>query len=214
MYKTLLLHILLVGSSLASPVPQTDEGMKEGSKAVFSLLSQVASVVQKTGDVIAQLSKNYTDMPELEQTGESISKVGEDFPGQLNDMVQDNFQMLLQMIPSVKHNITEAMDQLPGFKTQISDNIDMLPSKDQIKENVEPLFEVLGLFVDDEDLDDLRSKVEDHVDSLPSKDYIDENIQQALDSIPSADYMHDKVDEFVDQVAPIVEELNETGGSK
>merc|ERR1712179_789794 len=145
-----------------------------GSKAVFSLLSQVASVVQKTGDVIAQLSRNYTDMPELEQTGETISKAGEEFPGQLNDMVQDNFQMLLQMIPSVKHNISEAMEQLPGLKTQISDNIDM----------------------------------------LPSKDYIDENIQQALDSIPSADYMHDKVDDFVDQVAPIVEELNETGGSK
>ena len=67
-------------------------------------------------------------------------------------MVQDNFLMLLQMIPSVKHNISEAMEQLPGLKTQISDNIDMLPSKDQIKENVEPLFEVPGLFVADDDL--------------------------------------------------------------
>ena len=91
------------------------------------------------------------------------------------------------------------MDQLPGIREQISDNIDMLPSKDDIKDNVEPFLEALGVFADGDVVDDLRSRIENHVDSLPSKDYIDENFQMALDNIPSADYVNTKVDEFVDQ---------------
>jgi hypothetical protein len=47
---------------------------ESGSKAIFTLFSQLASVVQKTGDVISQLSKNYTDMPELTQAGERVCR--------------------------------------------------------------------------------------------------------------------------------------------
>ena len=46
--------------------------LESGSKAIFSLFSQLASVVQKTGDVISQLSKNYTDMAELTEAGERV----------------------------------------------------------------------------------------------------------------------------------------------
>jgi hypothetical protein len=45
------------------------------SKAIFTLFSQLAGVVQKTGDVISQLSKNYTDMPELTQAGERVTQL-------------------------------------------------------------------------------------------------------------------------------------------
>ena len=104
--------------------------------------------------------------------------------------------MLLQVIPSIKHNITEAVDQLPGIREQISQNIDMLPSKDDIKDKVEDWrLGALGLVVADDDIDDMLSTL----DSLPSKDYIDENIQMALDNIPSSDYINNMVDEFVDQ---------------
>ena len=120
-----------------------------------------------------------------------ISEAGEDLPGDFNDIVQDNFKMLLQILPGIKHNITEAMNQLPGIREQISENIDMLPTKDDIKDNAEPLLEALGLF----DVEDILSKI----DSLPSKDYIDENIQMALDNIPSADYVNSRVDDFLDQ---------------
>ena len=99
-----------------------------------------------------------------------ISEAGEDLPGDFNDIVQDNFKMLLQILPTIKHNITEAMNQLPGIREQISENIDMLPTKDDIKDNVEPLLEALGVFTEDDVVDDIRSKIEDHVDSLPSKD--------------------------------------------
>ena len=128
-----------------------------------------------------------------------ISEAGEDLPGDFNDIVQDNFKMLLQILPGIKHNITEAMNQLPGIREQISENIDMLPTKDDIKDNVEPLLEALGVFAEDDVVDDIRSQIEDHVDSLPSKDYIDENIQTALDNIPSADYVNSRVDDFLDQ---------------
>ena len=125
-----------------------------------------------------------------------ISQVGDEVPSNFNDMVQDNFQMLLQVIPSIKHNITEAVDQLPGIREQISQNIDMLPSKDDIKDKVEDWrLGALGLVVADDDIDDMLSTL----DSLPSKDYIDENIQMALDNIPSSDYINNMVDEFVDQ---------------
>eukprot|EP00090_Calanus_glacialis_P042070 TRINITY_DN7472_c0_g1_i4.p1 TRINITY_DN7472_c0_g1~~TRINITY_DN7472_c0_g1_i4.p1 ORF type:complete len:227 (+),score=83.30 TRINITY_DN7472_c0_g1_i4:37-681(+) len=214
MYKVAVVSIFLLGTSFGSPVPQVEDKEESGSKAIFSLFSQLASVVQKTGDVISQLSKNYTDMPELTQAGERISEAGEDLPGDFNDIVQDNFKMLLQILPGIKHNITEAMNQLPGIREQISENIDMLPTKDDIKDNVEPLLEALGVFAEDDVVDDIRSQIEDHVDSLPSKDYIDENIQMALDNIPSADYVNSRVDDFLDQVSPIVEELNETGGRK
>ena len=125
-----------------------------------------------------------------------ISQVGDEVPSNFNDMVQDNFQMLLQVIPSIKHNITEAVDQLPGIREQISQNIDMLPSKDDIKDKTEDWrLGALGLVVADDDIDDMLSTL----DSLPSKDYIDENIQMALDNIPSSDYINNMVDEFVDQ---------------
>ena len=128
-----------------------------------------------------------------------VSEAGEKLPGDFNDIVQDNFKMLLQILPGIKHNITEAMNQLPGIREQISENIDMLPTKDDIKDNVEPLLEALGVFTEVDVVEDIRSKIEDHVDSLPSKDYIDENIQMALDTIPSADYVNSRVDYFVDQ---------------
>ena len=71
-------------------------------------------------------------------------------PSDFNDLVQDNFQMLLQVIPSIKNNVTEAMDQLPGISEQISENIDMLPSKDDIKDKIEPFLEALGVFAEDD----------------------------------------------------------------
>merc|ERR1711892_1574397 len=214
MKNLLFISIFLVGSSFSSPIPQAGDLSEEesGSQAIFSLFQQLASVVEKTGDVISQLStSNYT---QLSKVGERISRVGEELPSDLNDLVQDNFQMLLQAIPSIKNNVTEAMDQLPGIREQISENIDMLPSKEDIKDNIEPFLEALGVFAEDDYVDDLRSRIEDHVDSFPSKDYIDENIQMALDKIPSADYVNSNVDQFVDQVASVVEELNETGGRK
>ena len=46
-----------------------------GSKAIFSLFSQLAGVVKKTGDVISKLSENYTDVPELTQAGEKVKVI-------------------------------------------------------------------------------------------------------------------------------------------
>jgi len=198
MFKLAVITILLVESSLGSPVPQTDESDKEesGSQAIFSLFSQLAGVVQKTGDVISQLSKNYTDLPELSLAGEKISEAGESAPDDFNDIVQDNFQKLLKLLPGIKHNITEAMNQLPGIREKISENIAKLPSSDTIKENVESILDFLP---EHQIVDDIRSTFEEHVDKIPSADYIDSNIQMALDNIPSADYVNSKVDEFVDQ---------------
>eukprot|EP00092_Neocalanus_flemingeri_P030896 GFUD01033553.1.p1 GENE.GFUD01033553.1~~GFUD01033553.1.p1 ORF type:complete len:214 (+),score=80.02 GFUD01033553.1:66-707(+) len=213
MSKFAILTIFLLGSLLASPVPQADDGSQDesGSQAIFSLFSQLAGVVQKTGDVISQLSKNYTDVPELSEAGEKISEAGQNLPGDFNDIVQDNFQKLLELLPSIKHNITEAMNQLPGIREKISENIANLPSSETIKENVQSIFDALP---EHEVVAGIRSSFEEHVDKIPSKEYIDENIQLALDNIPSADYVNSKVDEFVDQVSPIVEEMNETGRRK
>ena len=92
MFKIAFVTIFLLGSSLASPLPQVkdfvDEGrlklqwciltknsfdIDSGSKAMFSLFSQLAGVVQKTGDVISKLSENYTNVPELTQAGEKVT---------------------------------------------------------------------------------------------------------------------------------------------
>merc|ERR1711892_1295729 len=159
MKNLLFISIFLVGSSFSSPIPRAGDLSEEesGSQAIFSLFQQLASVVEKTGDVISQLSSNYT---QLSGAGEKISRVGEELPSDFNDLVQDNFQMLLQAIPSIKNNVTEAMDQLPGIREQISENIDMLPSKEDIKDNIEPFLEALGVFAEDDYVDDLRSRIE------------------------------------------------------
>eukprot|EP00090_Calanus_glacialis_P042069 TRINITY_DN7472_c0_g1_i3.p1 TRINITY_DN7472_c0_g1~~TRINITY_DN7472_c0_g1_i3.p1 ORF type:complete len:159 (+),score=63.78 TRINITY_DN7472_c0_g1_i3:26-478(+) len=148
-------------------------------------------------------------MPELTQAGERISEAGEDLPGDFNDIVQDNFKMLLQILPGIKHNITEAMNHLPGIKKKISENIAKLPSSETIKENVQTIFDVLP---EHDIVANIKSTFEEHVDQLPSNDYIDDKIQLALNNIPSADIVNSKVDDFVDQISPMVEELNETGG--
>merc|ERR1712106_717103 len=196
MFKLAFLTIFVLGSALATPVPQKAEE-DSGSKAIFSLFSQLAGVVQKTGDVISKLSENYTDVPELVQAGEKISEAGEKLPGNFNDIVQDNFQKLLELLPSIKQKISE--------------NIAMLPSSETIKENVQTIFDVLP---EHEVVANIKSKIDEHVDNLPSNDYIDEQIQMALDTIPSANTVTGEVDEFVDQISPIVEELNETGFRK
>eukprot|EP00090_Calanus_glacialis_P042072 TRINITY_DN7472_c0_g1_i6.p1 TRINITY_DN7472_c0_g1~~TRINITY_DN7472_c0_g1_i6.p1 ORF type:complete len:224 (+),score=82.57 TRINITY_DN7472_c0_g1_i6:37-672(+) len=211
MYKVAVVSIFLLGTSFGSPVPQVEDKEESGSKAIFSLFSQLASVVQKTGDVISKLSENYTDVPELAQAGEKISEAGENLPGDFKDIVQDNFQKLLELLPSIKHNITEAMNHLPGIKKKISENIAKLPSSETIKENVQTIFDVLP---EHDVVAKIKSKFEEHVDQLPSNDYIDDKIQLALNNIPSADIVNSKVDDFVDQISPIVEELNETGGRK
>ena len=87
MYKIAVVSIFLLVSTLGSPVPQVEEGKvqtlqnfihekysnsESGSKAIFTLFSQLAGVVQKTGDVISQLSKNDTDVPELSQAAERV----------------------------------------------------------------------------------------------------------------------------------------------
>merc|ERR1711971_490957 len=213
MLKLAFVTILLLGSSLASPLPQVEDVADEdsGSNAIFSLFSQLAGVVKKTGDVISKLSENYTDVPVLTHAGEKISEAGEKLPGDFNDIVQDNFQKLLELLPRIKHNITEAMDHLPGIKKKISENIAKLPSSETIKENVQTIFEVLP---EHDVVSNIKSRFEEHVDKLPSNDYIDDKIQTALNKIPSADIVNSKVDDFVDQISPIVEELNETGGHK
>ena len=92
MLKLAFVTIFLLGSSLASPLPQVEDVVDEGklklklwiptkksfdidsgSKAMFSLFSQLAGVVQKTGDVISKLSENYTNVPELTQAGEKVT---------------------------------------------------------------------------------------------------------------------------------------------
>ena len=47
--------------------------IESGTKALFSLFTQIAEVVEKTGDVISKLGSNYTDMPELTETGEKVN---------------------------------------------------------------------------------------------------------------------------------------------
>ena len=42
------------------------------SQAIFSLFSQLASAVQKTGEVITKLSRNYTEVPEIAEAGERV----------------------------------------------------------------------------------------------------------------------------------------------
>ena len=74
MLRLAFLTIFLLGSSLASPVQhEEDADVDSGSKAIFSLFSQLAGVVQKTGDVISRLSEKYTDLPELAQAGEKVT---------------------------------------------------------------------------------------------------------------------------------------------
>jgi hypothetical protein len=92
MLKLAFVSIFLLGYSLSSPLPQVEDVVDEGrlklqcclltkialdidsgSKAIFSLFSQLAGVVQKTGDVISKLSENYTDVPELTQAGEKVT---------------------------------------------------------------------------------------------------------------------------------------------
>ena len=72
--KNAILTIFLLGSSFASPVQlEEDADVDSGSKAIFSLFSQLAGVVQKAGDVISRLSEKYTDLPELAQAGEKVT---------------------------------------------------------------------------------------------------------------------------------------------
>jgi len=212
MMLRLLLISLLVGIISCGPLPSPqEENSDTSSQAIFSLFSQLASAVQKTGEVITKLSENYTEVPEIAEAGERISEAGETLPGEFNDIVQDNFQKLLELLPSVKHNITEAMNQLPGIRKTISENVAKLPSSETIKENVQTIFDVLP----EHDLvDSIKNTIDEHVDKIPSNDYIDEQIQRALDQIPSADIVNSRVDEFVDQISPVVEQLNETGGRK
>merc|ERR1711915_982568 len=102
-----LLISLLVGIISCGPLPsQQEENSDTSSEAIFSLFSQLANAVQKTGEVITKLSENYTEVPEIAEAGERISEAGETLPGEFNDIVQDNFQKLLELLPSVKHNIT------------------------------------------------------------------------------------------------------------
>merc|ERR1711963_74747 len=77
-----LIYICFLSLAFSSPVPQEDESSKpeSGTKALFSLFTQIAEVVEKTGDVISKLGSSYTDMPELTETGEKISEVGESLP--------------------------------------------------------------------------------------------------------------------------------------
>merc|ERR1712172_368601 len=104
MWKLLFLTILLLGSSLASPLPQVEDAVDEatdsGSQAILSLFSQLAGVVTKTGDVISKLSENYTDVPVLTHAGEKISEAGENLPGEFNDIVQDNSRSSLSCCPA------------------------------------------------------------------------------------------------------------------
>ena len=92
MFTLAFVTIFLLGSFLASPLPQVEDVVDEGrlqlqrciltknsfdidsgSKAIFSLFSQLAGVVQKTGDVISKLSENYTDVPLLTEAGEKVT---------------------------------------------------------------------------------------------------------------------------------------------
>eukprot|EP00092_Neocalanus_flemingeri_P026165 GFUD01028358.1.p1 GENE.GFUD01028358.1~~GFUD01028358.1.p1 ORF type:complete len:242 (+),score=61.57 GFUD01028358.1:55-726(+) len=223
MLRIVGLTIFLLGSSLtypslepdpwASQVSQMkDEAQKgSGTKALFSLVNHLFGVVENTGDVISQLSKNYADLPHISQAGEMISAAGADIPGVFNDLVQGNFQKVLELVPGIKNNITEALDQLPMIREKISNNIAKLVASESIKENIQSVFNFLP---ENNFVDDIKRTIEEQVDKLPPKEYIEENIQLAFNIIPSADYVNSKIDEFVDQVSPIVEEVNETAGRK
>ena len=109
------------------------------------------------------------------------------------------FQMLLELLPGFKHNVSQAMEQIPSIRKHLSERIANLPEKEDVKDNLEPLLEALSVFAEDDVIDDLRSRIENRLDGLPTKDDIDQRLQNALDQIPSAEYVNGKVDELVDQ---------------
>ena len=75
MLRLAILSIFLLGSSLGSPVQQIGDAdsIDTGIKTIFSLISLIDGVVQKTGDVISRLSEKYTDLPELALAGEKVT---------------------------------------------------------------------------------------------------------------------------------------------
>ena len=75
MLRLAILTIFFLGSSLASPAQKVGDADTDTGdvRAIFSLFSQIAGVVQKTGDVLSQLSEKYTNVPELAQAGRKLT---------------------------------------------------------------------------------------------------------------------------------------------
>merc|ERR1712123_422579 len=140
MFKLAFLTIFVLGSVLATPVPQKAEE-DSGSKAIFSLFSQLAGVVQKTGDVISKLSENYTDVPELVQAGENISEAINQLPG-IKQKISENIARLPSS-ETIKENVQTIFDVLPehevvaNIKSRIDEHVDNLPSNDYIDEQIQ-----------------------------------------------------------------------------
>merc|ERR1711915_40545 len=96
MMLRLLLISLLVGIISCGPLPSPqEENSDTGSEAIFSLFSQLANAVQKTGEVITKLSRNYTEVPEIAEAGKGLVKLGKLYQENLMTLSRITFKSFL-----------------------------------------------------------------------------------------------------------------------
>merc|ERR1712062_761123 len=163
-----LIATLLISSLSASPVARPDES---SVKSVVTIFKQLAEVVKNTGDVITKIARNKTENQNILEAGEFLSSQGvygaDELPKDLSDLVQDNFQTLVEAIPAIKGNITNILDKIPAVKEMIAERVQSIPPRSEIKENLKSVF-----------------------DSLPDHDYVDaveDHLGEQIDMIPSND---------------------------
>merc|ERR1711953_599151 len=196
---------LLISALSASPVPESSV------KSVVTIFKQLAEVVKNTGDVITKIARNKTENQNILQAGEFLSGQGsygaDELPKDLSDLVQDNFQMLVEAIPAIKGNITNILDKIPAVKEMIVDRVQSIPPRSEIKENLKSVFDSLP---DHDYVDAVEDHLGEQIDMIPSNDDLLDSLDSALENIPEDDYLHSKVDELVDSISPIVEDLNDT----
>merc|ERR1711953_751992 len=155
---------LLISALSASPVPESSV------KSVVTIFKQLAEVVKNTGDVITKIARNKTENQNILQAGEFLSGQGsygaDELPKDLSDLVQDNFQMLVEAIPAIKGNITNILDKIPdhdyvdAVEDHLGEQIDMIPSNDDLLDSLDSALENIP-----ED-DYFHSKVDELVDSI------------------------------------------------
>jgi len=118
---------LLISALSASPVALPESSVK----SVVTIFKQLAEVVKNTGDVITKIARNKTENQNILQAGEFLSGQGsygaDELPKDLSDLVQDNFQMLVEAIPAIKGNITNILDKIPAVKEMIVDRVQSIP---------------------------------------------------------------------------------------
>merc|ERR1712156_924040 len=189
-----LIATLLISSLSASPVARPDES---SVKSVVTIFKQLAEVVKNTGDVITKIARNKTENQNILEAGEFLSGQGaygaDELPKDLSDLVQDNFQTLVEAIPAVKEMIAE--------------RVQSIPPRSEIKENLKSVFDSLP---DHDYVDAVEDHLGEQIDMIPSNDDLLDSLDSALENIPEDDYFHSKVDELVDSISPIVEDLNDT----